>query len=88
MEGVDGSDRGLHERSHGTAVKDWLVRGAFAVAGLLLVWLLPDPWDQFTSVAAVVAFIWMVVVAARRGPSRPRRGLPPDWEPGKPPSPN
>lgn len=73
MAGVDGSDRRLHERPHGTAVtgstaNDWLVRGAFAVAGLLLVWLLPEPWDQITSVAAVVAFVWMIVVAARRDP--------------------
>lgn len=71
MAGVDGSDRGLHERSHGTAVNDWLVRGAFAVAGLLLIWLLPEPWDQFTSVAAVIAFVWMLVVAGRRGPTSP-----------------
>ncbi len=82
---MDGSDRRLHERPHGATVNDWLVRLGFAAAGLLLVWLLPDPWDDFTGVAAVVAFIWMIVVAARRGPNRPRYR---STGAGKPPSPN
>jgi hypothetical protein len=68
---MDGRHRRLHEWPYGT-MNDWLVRLGFAIAGLVAVWILPDPWDGFLGLAAIIAFIWMFVVAARRGPTGPR----------------
>lgn len=63
---------------------------ALAVGGLLAAWIFPDFWARVVVPACIVVFV--VVTARQRQKTKGRqqrgRGLPPGWEPGKPPSPN
>lgn len=67
--------------------RDFLVAALFACLGFALSRVLPDELWKGIGAAAFVGSLWWSARQNRQREQRARE-LPPDWAPGKPPSPN